>query len=659
MNIIAGYQILSAIYESANSLVYRGVKIRDRLPVIVKVLKQDYPTKAELQRYEQEYEILRNLNIQGAIKAYSLVPYQRTVALILEDFGGISLRQFMQQRCLTLVEFLNLAVQLCEILGHLHSANVIHKDINPSNIVLNPTTLEVKLIDFGIASVLKRANPAMKNPEILAGTLAYISPEQTGRMNRALDYRTDFYSLGVTFYELLAHTLPFNTSEPMELVHCHIAKRPLNPCQINPEIPPGLGEIILKLIAKNAEDRYQSAWGLQADLVLCLMQLEAGGMIEEIIPGQNDICDRFQITQKLYGRSTEIQTLLSAFNRITENTTGERATEMLLISGAAGVGKTALVGEIYKPLTAKRGYFISGKFDQFQRNTPYSAVVYAFQGLVRQLLAENEATLQQWREKLLAALGQQAQVIINVIPEIELIIGQQNSAPELEGTEAQNRFSLVFQKLVRVFGSQEQPLIVFLDNLQWADVASLNLIKLMMTGVTSVQNLCLIGAYRSEEVDETHALMLTLDAIQKAGVTINQINLEPLKLNPVIRLIADTLYQDESEVKSLAEVTLAKTGGNPFFVNEFLKKCESEGLIYFDSDRLCWNWDIDQISGQTMTDNIVEFAIQQFQQLPASSQQILQLAACIGLSFDLPTLATISDRVESSLLTDLQSALQA
>jgi serine/threonine protein kinase len=426
---LAGVTIRAKIYESTSSLVYRGVREQDSLPIILKVLKQDYPTPAELIRYRQEYEVTRSLNLEGVIKVYNQQDYQRTLVMMLEDFGGESLEKWMQDSpqmyCpIPLPVFLRVAVKIAEILGNIHAANVIHKDINPSNIVLNPGTRQVKIIDFGIATRFTRTNPSFKSHHVLEGTLAYLSPEQTGRMNRLLDYRTDFYSLGVTFYELLTGHLPFSTTDMLELVHCHIARPPVPPDELNPIIPKAISDIVLKLMAKNAEARYQSAWGIKADLEGCARQLEAIGQVDGIQLGLQDVSEQFHIPQKLYGRETEVAALLAAFDRVAGSGNAENSpfnVEMMLVSGYAGIGKSALVQELYKPITAKRGYFISGKFDQFQRNSPYSAIVDALRKLVQQLLGEPNEQVQQWRSRLLSALGTNGQIIIDVIPEVESI----------------------------------------------------------------------------------------------------------------------------------------------------------------------------------------------------------------------------------------------
>ncbi|MDF5738632.1 MULTISPECIES: AAA family ATPase [unclassified Nostoc] len=595
---LPGIAIQDKIYESSNSLVYRGIR-DDGVAIIVKMLKLDYPSPQELTRYRQEYKITRSFKEEGVVKAYSQQDYQRTLVILLEDFGGESLKQWMDKRpdifCpMPLSTFLGLAIAICDILGRIHTANVIHKDINPGNIVLNLDTGVVKIIDFGIATQFNRTNPTFKSPHVLEGTLAYLSPEQTGRMNRLLDYRTDFYSLGVTFYELLTGHLPFPTTDMLELVHCHIAKHPVLPDHINRKIPKPVSDIILKLMAKNAEDRYQSAWGIKADLEICADKLAEIGQISSIQLALQDVCEQFQIPQKLYGRDKEVAMLLATFNRVAclpnnSETTSQREqtgnpkfqVEMILVSGYAGIGKSALVQEIYKPITQKRGYFICGKFDQFQRNIPYSAIAAALQKLVQQLLSEPDEQVQQWRSRLLTALGTNGQIIIDVIPEVELIVGKQLPVSEVGATEAQNRFNRIFQQFIRVFCSESHPLVIFLDDLQWIDSATLKLIELMLLD-EQTQSLFLIGAYRDNEVNPTHPLVLTLESLRKQGAVLQEIVLAPLTLEPLSQLIAETLHRNADTVRPLAELVLRKTEGNPFFVSEFLRMLYSENLLIFD-----------------------------------------------------------------------------
>ncbi|SKB15789.1 Adenylate/guanylate cyclase with GAF sensor(S) [Planktothrix sp. PCC 11201] len=641
--------IISQIYESANSLVYKAIREEDNQPIILKVLKENYPTPTELARYRTEYEITQSLNLPGVIKAYNLQKYQNTLVMFLEDFGGKSLKLWTEKHPLTLKEFLQISLSIAETLGHIHAKNIIHKDINPSNIIFNPTTGQVKIIDFGISTKLTQENTTLKNPNVLEGTLSYLSPEQTGRMNCSLDYRTDFYSLGVTFYELLTHQLPFETTDVLELVHCHIAKQPLNPSKINSDIPQVVADMVMKLMAKTAEERYQSAFGIKSDLEQCLNQLQDSGTISNFVLADQDISDKFQLPQKLYGRDREIEQLLSAFERVISHS------EMILIAGYSGVGKTALVQEIYKPITKKQGYFISGKFDQYQRNIPYSAVVSAFQFLVKQLLTESEAELTQWREKLLIALGVNGQVIIEVIPEIELIIGKQPPVARLDANQSQNRFNLVFQNFIQVFTQPEHPLVLFIDDLQWADGASLKLIQVLMRVNSS--GLFFIGAYRDQEVTSIDPLMLTLDKITQQGIVINHIYLSALDESNTVKFITDLINFDQESVRELANLVHLKTGGNPFFMNEFLKSLYMEGLLSFDYQHLKWKWDLERIKSRDFTDNVVEFMMEKIKSLPESTQDLLTLSACIGNQFDLEILALITQKEIETIIVDLYIAV--
>ncbi|NER39062.1 MAG: AAA family ATPase [Oscillatoria sp. SIO1A7] len=652
MAVLVGYEDLIQIHDSDNSQVYRARRISDNKPVILKFLNREYPTSEQIRRYKQEYYLTSQLESPGIVKAYGLREWQRSFAIVLEDFGAMSLKQWLKERSvLSLPEFLFLAIAITESLGQIHAHNIIHKDINPANILLNPETKELKIIDFGISSQLSRENPTLKNPNVLEGTLAYVSPEQTGRMNRSLDYRTDFYSLGVTFYELLTGQLPFTAEDALELVHCHIAKMPTLAVSFqqsafssqlsdnSQKIPQVLADIVMKLMAKNAEERYQSAEGLQADLEECRRQLEAIGKISSFPLGKGDISDRFQIPQKLYGREGEIASLLEAFERVAE--TGK--VELMLVAGYSGIGKSSLVQELYKPITARRGYFIVGKFDQFQRNIPYSAIVAAFGGLVGQLLGETEAGLQVWREKILKALGNNGQVIIDVIPEVELIIGKQPSVPELGANEAQNRFNLVFGNFIDVFCDKEHPLTLFIDDLQWADLGTLQLLeRLLLEGQT--EYLLLLGAYRDNEVSAGHPLAMSLARLrQNKGEAIAQVTLNPLPLDRIAALIGDTLQQNP-QAADLARLVLQKTGGNPFFVNEFLQALYEEDLLQFDRQARSWQWDMGAIAARDFTDNVVELMVKKLQKLPPSSQETLSIAACWGAEFDLEILSWVGEK---------------
>ncbi|MEG4817312.1 AAA family ATPase [Microcoleus sp. K5-D4] len=651
---LTGYQILDRIYSGTRTRVYRAFRTGDKQPVAIKVLRNQYPSFSELVQFRNQYTIAKNLHLPGIIETYSLETYQNSYALVMEDFGGISLKEWRQQRETgpTLIEFLQVAIDLSNILDILYRHRIIHKDIKPANILIHPPTKQVKLIDFSIASLLPRETQTLINPNLLEGTLGYLSPEQTGRMNRGIDYRSDFYSLGVTFYELLAGRLPFQSNDVMELVHCHIAKQPPSLHQINPEIPPLLSEIVSKLMGKNAEDRYQSAFGLKFDLECCLEQLEENGRIKSFAIAQRDVGDRFIIPEKLYGRETEVKTLLEAFDRVSSGTT-----EMMLVAGFSGIGKTAIVNEVHKPIVRQRGYFIKGKFDQFNHNIPFSAFVQAFRDLMGQLLSESDERLENWQTQIFQALGDNGQVIIEVIPELERIIGKQPPALELSGTAAQNRFNLLFQNFIKVFTKPEHPLVMFLDDLQWADSASLRLMQLLVTE-SETGYLLVIGAYRDNEVLAAHPLMLTLDAVVKGGATVNTITLEPLSSKSLNHLVADTLNCDPSWAIPLAELVAQKTQGNPFFATQFLKALHQDGLIEFDRLAGYWQCDIVRVREAALTDDVVEFMALQLQKLSPATQNVLKLAACVGNHFDLGTLAVVSEQLETETAADLWKALQ-
>ncbi|MEP7190013.1 MAG: AAA family ATPase [Roseiflexaceae bacterium] len=471
---IPGYHITEHIYASFKTHVYRGYREDNQLPVVFKLLRAEYPLPEELARYRHEYEVIRSLNLAEVVRAYDLQKYDHTLVMLLEDFGGDSLERLVQDRQVAIVDFLTLAVQITKTVGVLHRQNIIHKDLRPANILWNPTTGQLKIIDFGLATMLSRENPVLTNPDGLEGTLAYISPEQTGRMNRSIDYRTDFYTLGITFYELLTRQLPFESDDPIELIHAHIAKVPRAPDTINSALPPAIAAIIMKLLAKTAEDRYQSAEGLQADLEACARQLNQTGRIDAFRLGQHDLSDRFQIPEKLYGRGEEITRLRVMFDQAAIGHIG-----VVLCLGEPGVGKSVLIKEMHKLIVEQRGYVIAGKYDQFKRNLPYTALTQAFQDFTRQILTENESHLSRWRTALLQAVGSNGQVIIDLIPELELVIGPQPVVQSLPATEAQNRFQYVFQNFVHAITQHQYPLVLVLDDLQWADSASLSLFAML------------------------------------------------------------------------------------------------------------------------------------------------------------------------------------
>ena len=658
---VPGYQIAAEIHVGSHTVIYRGIREDDLCPVTIEVLRNPFPSFNELLQFRHQYDIGKDLDLPNVIKTLALETYQNSYALILEDFGGISLKSFSRQvgalgnEIPTLTIFLNIAIQIADALGGLHSHRVIHKDIKPTNILINPQTHQIKLSDLSISSLLPKEIQQIENVNKLEGTLAYISPEQTGRMNRGIDYRSDFYSLGVTFYELLTGQLPFISNDPMELVHSHLAKQPVSARQLQPDIPLAISEIVSKLMSKNAEDRYQNALGLKHDLEICLAQLQQDGKIGLFRLGERDPSDRFLIPEKLYGRDPEVAVLLNAFERVSKG-----IAEILLVAGCSGIGKTVVIQEVHKPIVRRRGYFIKGKYDQFQRNIPFSAFVQAFRDLMGQLLSESDWQLQTWKTQILAAVGDRGQVLIDVIPELERIIGKQLPAPELAASAAQQQFNLLIQKFVRLFATAAHPLVLFLDDLQWADLASLNLLQSLMqdTGY-----LLVLGAYRDNEVSPIHPSILAINEIVKTGITVNTITLKALHQEDLNQLVADTFNCGLLVAQPLAELVEIKTQGNPFFATQFLKALYEDGLITFD--RLSqngavggWSCDLAQVRSLAVTDDVVEFMALQLQKLPVETQSAIALAACVGSQFDLNTLAIVLERSPAQTALALWSGLQ-
>ncbi|MBN1662462.1 MAG: diguanylate cyclase, partial [Deltaproteobacteria bacterium] len=585
--------------------------------------------------------------IDGIAQTLDIIDEEDRIALVLEDFGGVSLKEVLQEGNLSIERFLDLAIRLSEILGNIHRHNITHRDIKPLNILLNRETGMIKITDFGIATEIKE----MYDPGVMEGTLAYISPEQTGRMNRPVDYRTDLYSLGITFYEMLTGQVPFMSKDPLEIIHSHIARAPVPPDRLNAQIPPPLSDMVMRLLSKAVEDRYQNAFGLMADLTACLDQLRTTGRTEPFELGRLDHSLRFIIPQMVVGRDHELQILFEAFDWVNHGGAG-----IILVAGEPGIGKSTLVNEIQKPIVEARGYFISGKYEQFRRHVPYSAIVQAFQAFTRRLMTESEERIRLWKEKLLWALDSNGKVITNAVPEMELIIGQQPDIPELGPEENQNRFNMVFKNFLRVFAEREHPLVFFLDDLQWADTASLKLIQSIATD-QDTRFILLIGAYRDNETAAHHPLMLTVDAIRKTGLTINTITLGAINPNDVNRIVSSLLQCTPDLSFSLAQIVYEKTKGNPFFVNRFLETLYREGLIAADTAG-GWIWDLKKIEEMEVTDNVAQFMADKMKDLPPDSLHIIEICACIGNRFDLQTLSSIAPHPLDKILSLIDTLIE-
>jgi predicted ATPase/tRNA A-37 threonylcarbamoyl transferase component Bud32 len=660
---IPGFEIEEVIHESAPRVIYRARRLSDGAAVALKTLAQRYPTIQDVTEIRREFSIARRLSsIEAVIRVDELLPHgEGNVAIVMELFGR-SLADLLverKRRGLSPLEFLPLASRIATTLGEVHERDIVHKDVVPRNILIDDAG-ELRLIDFGISSELSQERQGLAISRRLEGSLPYISPEQTGRMNRVLDYRSDYYSLGVTYFELLTGELPFSADNVLEWVHRHISQEPPSPRSLDTAIPEVLSRIVLKLIAKNAEQRYQSTYGLVADLKRCQRELDDSGWVQPFALAERDISRRFQLPQKLYGRDRELAELRASFARVDAG-----AAELCVVSGHSGVGKSALVNELSNAIAMERGYLIQGKFDQYQQRAAYSAISQAFSELVRQVLAEPPERLDSWRATLTATLGPNAQVIVDLVPELALIIGDPPAATELPATEAQNRLLLVFQSFVKVFATAEHPLVVFIDDLQWSDPPTLALIA-RLVGAREISHLLLIGAYRQNEVDVAHPLALTLDELRKVKPP-TELSLRPLSREAIDELTADVLHMPQEAsaasprtrpTAALSKLLYAKSAGNPFVVNALLESLHTDGAISFDPQRGRWRWRLEAVRRANVGDNVVDFMVANLRKLAPATQRVLQLAACIGNVFDLRTLAIIAEREREEIADELLPALK-
>lgn len=585
-----------------------------------------HPMLESTNRLAHEFELKDFLDAAWALRPMELVRERGRTMLVVDYSGGEPLNHLIRQS-MEIGRFLQLASALCSALGQLHGRGLVHKDIKPANVLVDSATGRIWLTGFGIASRLPRERQSPEPPEFIAGTLAYMAPEQTGRVNRSIDSRSDLYSLGVTFYEMLTGSLPFTASDPMEWVHCHIARQPATPCERGKDIPRVISAITMKLLAKTVEDRYQTAAGVESDLRRCLAEWKNRGHIDDFAPGGHDTPDRFMIPEKLYGRDGEVESLLAAFDRIVSG----GKPEMVLVSGYSGIGKSAVVNELHKPLVPPRGLFASGKFDQYKRDIPYATLAQAFQSLIRPLLGKNEEELRKWRDALREALDPNGLLIVELVPELSHIIGEQPPVPELPPHAAQARFQLVFRRFIGVFARPEHPLALFLDDLQWLDAATLDLLEDLLTR-SDLRHLMLIGAYRDNEVSATHPLVRKLDVIRHAGAQLRNIVLTPLSRDDLGQLLVDALHCDAERAAPLAQLIHEKTTGNPFFAIQFIGTLADEGLLTFDYGEGRWTWDPRRIHAKGYTDNVVELMVGKLNRLPMVTQKALQHFACMGNS---------------------------
>src|SRR4051794_16644589 len=584
---------LEPLWEDAEFVLSRGVRDGEPSPFLVVAPASAQPSPGSLARLEHAHALRDELDPAWAARPLRLVRHRGRPTLVLEDPGGEPLARLLGQPW-EIASFLRVAIGLATALGRIHERGLVHKDVKPAHILANVATGAVWLTGFGIASRLPRERQIPEPPEVIAGTLAYMAPEQTGRMNRSIDSRSDLYACGVTLYEMLTGVLPFSAADPMEWVQCHVARQPTPPGERADGVPVPLSALVMKLLAKSAEERYQTAVGVAADLRRCLAEWEAHGRIALFPLGTRDVPDRLLIPETLYGREREIDELLGSFDRVVADGTPE----LVLVSGYSGIGKSSVVNELHKALVPPRGLFASGKFDQYQRDIPYATLAQAFQSLVRPLLGRSEAELGRWRAALSESLGPNGQLIVDLVPELELVMGTQPPVADLPPQDARNRFRMVFRRLLGVFARPEHPLALFLDDLQWLDSATLDLLEDLVTH-SEVRHLLLVGAYRNNEVGPAHPLMRTLEAIREAGGRVQEIRLAPLGLDDVGRLVADALRCEPERAPPLAVLVQEKTGGNPFFAIQLFTALAEEGLLAFDPLVAAWRWEIDRIRARS------------------------------------------------------------
>jgi PAS domain S-box-containing protein len=654
MTVPFGYE-LELLREAADLTLYRGRGSGNPLPVLVAALSAEQPSPQGLRRIEHEYSLRAELDPAWAARPLEVISHQGRTMLILMDPGGELLDRVLERKPghrLELARCLRIAIGLAAAVGQFHRRGMVHRDIKPANVLVDDTG-KVWLTGFGIASRVPHGRQSPIPPETIAGTLAYMAPEQTGRMNRSIDARSDLYSLGITLYRMLTGSLPFNATDPLEWVHCQIARQPVPPFA-RAAVPETLSAIAMRLLAKNPEERYQTASGLERDLRQCLVEWETKGGIDLFPLATHDIPDRLLIPEKLYGRESEVDALLAAFDRVVARGTPE----VVLLSGYAGVGKSSVVNELHKALVSPRGLFASGKFDQYKRDIPYATLAQACQTLVRQVLVKSEAEVEQWRHSLLEAMGPNGQLMVSLIPELEFIIGKQPAVPELPPQDAQNRFRLVFRRFLGAFATREHPLALFLDDLQWLDRATLDLLEHWVSHA-EIQHLLLIGAYRDNEVDSSHQLLRILSSIRDSDAKMVEIVLSPLALDGVDRLVCDALHCPRAAASPLAELIHEKTGGNAFFVVQFLTSLVDEDLLTLDPVTGVWQWEMHRIRAKGYTDNVVDLMAGKIQRLAAATQGVLKELACLGSVAEVGTLALARGETEQELHAALAEAVHA
>jgi predicted ATPase/signal transduction histidine kinase/ActR/RegA family two-component response regulator len=630
---VPGYTVGEELHRGLRAVILRATGVADQRRVVLKISPDPAADPGAITRFRHEYRLGAAISHEHVLRYLGLEPIGERVALIEEDVGGRALDEVLGEGPLVLDTALDIAMKIARGLGEIHAHEVIHRAIHPGNVLVDPATGLTKIIDFADATLIRQhAEPGLR-ARGQALPLAYLSPEQTGRTNREVDHRSDFYSLGATLYHILAGRPPFDDDDPLALVHAHIARVPALLSDRDPRIPVAVARLVEKLLAKDPDDRYQSAAGIVADLADALRRLRLHGKIELFALGQADAPQRFELPGRLYGRDDERRQLLGAFDEIAG---GGRM--LLLIGGHSGVGKSSLVNEVRRPIVERRGFFLTGKFDQLHRNVPYAALRAALQQLCDELLSGSAAALRDWKARILARLGANAGLVIEIVPELEKLIGPQPAPPPTGLIEAQHRFTGALARFIGEVAGAEHPLVLFLDDLQWVDPATLHLLRTLLAS-PELGHLLVIGAYRDNEVDAAHPFAVARDDLRGAGVPLRELTLRDLSVGDLEALIADALRAPRAEVAPLARLVFDKTSGNPFFVDEFLRMLAREQRLTFSAAQRAWTWDARAIEALGITANVVELMIARLEQLAPAAQRALRLAACIGDRFALSTLA--------------------
>ena len=630
--VIPGYTVYESLKEDNSWHLFRAVRIEDKLPVLIRATRSHSPESHLLDQLQSEFDTLRDIDIPSVLKVHDLIADSESALLILEDPGGTLLRDVLESGQPELNDFLNIAIQITTAIAELHGQGIAHTQLRPDLIFIGKDWKSVWISGFDHAIDLRVDGHVGSLPS--EGILAYISPEQTGRIDAQIDHRTDLYLLGVLFYEMLTGKPPFEAIDRLELIHSHLARIPVCPCDIDSKIPGPLSDIVMRLLMKKPDERYKSAHGVLADLTECEARYLSTGSVPSLTLAQHDRPENFEISEKLFGRSEELKQLLDVFDHVRHG-----GSKLVLVAGYSGVGKTSLIQNIRGSVVEKKAYFVSGKYDQLERSNPYSAILQAFLELVKQILTESDADIEIWKQRMLAALGVNAQVVIDVIPELELIIGKQSPVPELKPIESQNRFNFYFQSFITALARPERPLVLFLDDLQWASGASMRLFQNWVAGI-NVNGLLMIGAYRDNEVDTNHPLRSVIRDLRESGDRLNVIDLQPLDIDSINQIIQDTLGGSTEESLPLARCVHEKTDGNPFYARSFLRSLYEDGQLYFDHKAAAWGWDVDIINAVSAADNVVDLMARKIDRLPKKVQEVIQRAACIGNRFALTTLAT-------------------